>query len=184
MTLSEQQQRKRSKQLSYILRHRPDSIGIELDDQGWVAVDTLLEALSQKHQSWNRPLLEGIVAHCPKQRFAFSEDNTHIRANQGHSVRVELDHPERTPPRWLYHGTVARFLKAIDAQGLRPMDRHDVHLSADTETATTVAKRRGKPVILRVDAAAMHRDGHRFRLTDNGVWLAAEVPPRYLDRNP
>ncbi len=102
MALSEQQQRKRSKQLSYILRHRPDSIGIELDDQGWVAVDTLLEALSKKHQSWNRPLLERIVAHCPKQRFAFSEDNTHIRANQGHSVRVEFDHPERTPPRWLW----------------------------------------------------------------------------------
>ena len=113
-----------------------------------------------------------------KRRFAI--EGTRIRASQGHSVEVDLGLAPATPPSYLYHGTVARNLDAIRAEGLRPMNRHDVHLSADRETATRVGARRDRPIVLAVDAAAMHRDGHIFRLSANHVWLTTAVPPRYL----
>ncbi|HEV7625722.1 MAG TPA: RNA 2'-phosphotransferase, partial [Streptomyces sp.] len=119
-------------------------------------------------------------ASSDKQRYAIDEDGEQVRANQGHSVTVELGLPAAEPPEWLYHGTVDRFLAAIRTEGLRPMNRHAVHLSPDRETATAVGARRGRPVVLPVEAGAMHRDGHTFRMSENGVWLVDAVPPQYL----
>lgn len=171
-----------SKQLSYVLRHRPDSIGIELDAQGWVAVDALLAALAAHGKPIDRALLERVVAENDKRRFALSPDGARIRASQGHSVAVDLDLPVSAPPAVLYHGTASRFMKAIDVEGLRAGARRHVHLSSDVETARRVGARHGVPVVLRVDAARMAADGIDFYLSDNGVWLTAAVAPRYLSR--
>ncbi|MEU3507556.1 RNA 2'-phosphotransferase [Streptomyces longwoodensis] len=167
-----------SKYLSKHLRHQPGRIGLVLDEGGWVEIDTLIAAAAAHGFPFTREELDHVVASNDKQRFAV--DGTRIRASQGHSVDVDLGLPPATPPPYLYHGTVARFLEAIRAEGLRPMDRHDVHLSADRETATRVGARRGRPVVLAVDAAAMHRDGHVFLVSANGVWLTRAVPPEYL----
>lgn len=164
-----------SKRLSRHLRHAPEEIGLRLDAAGWVGIDELLTALG--HGVTRAQLLE-VVAHNDKQRFAIDGDR--IRANQGHSVAVELALPVAQPPPVLYHGTVGRILPKIRQDGLRPMDRHDVHLSATVETARRVGARRGKPVVLEVDTAAMRADGHEFRISANGVWLVAAVPPGYL----
>jgi putative RNA 2'-phosphotransferase len=169
-----------SKKLSLHLRHAPDHIGITLGPGGWVPVDELLSALANHGFSLTRSELDEVVATSDKQRFAFDETGTRIRANQGHSVAVELDLPVASPPEVLYHGTVDRFLPAIERDGLKPMKRHHVHLSPTMDTATAVGARRGKPVILRVDAAAMTAAGFEFRLSANGVWLAETVPPAYL----
>jgi putative RNA 2'-phosphotransferase len=169
-----------SKYLSAHLRHRPERIGLTLDRGGWVAVDDLLAAASRDGFPITRDELDRVVADSDKQRFAFSPDGHRIRANQGHSVAVELDLPVATPPPLLFHGTVERSLPAIRRSGLVPMKRHDVHLSADEETARRVGARRGTPVILTVDAAAMMASGHTFRLSANGVWLVSAVPPEYL----
>ncbi|SDZ10463.1 putative RNA 2'-phosphotransferase [Amycolatopsis xylanica] len=169
-----------SKKLSFHLRHEPDLLGITLDPQGWVSVDVLLRALAAHGFRLTRAELDEVVANNDKRRFAFDETGTRIRASQGHSVPVDLALPDSVPPAVLYHGTVARFLDSIMREGLNPGSRHAVHLSATTDTAITVGARRGKPVILRVDAAAMHADGHKFQLSANGVWLAQAVPPAYL----
>jgi putative RNA 2'-phosphotransferase len=171
-----------SKRLSLHLRHAPEKIGIELGRDGWVAVDELLAALGRHGLAITRTQLDEVVASSDKRRFAFDPTGTLIRANQGHSVPVDLDLPVATPPGVLWHGTVERFLPAIEREGLRPMRRHHVHLSATPETATAVGSRRGTAVILRVDAAAMVADGHEFRVSANGVWLADHVPPRSLTR--
>ncbi|KUH38706.1 MULTISPECIES: RNA 2'-phosphotransferase [Streptomyces] len=167
-----------SKYLSRHLRHEPERIGLVLDAHGWVPVDDLLHALARHGVPLSRAELEHVVASSDKQRFALDGDR--IRANQGHSVEVDLALPPAEPPAYLYHGTVAASLDAIRADGLRPMGRHHVHLSPDRETARRVGARRGRPVVLAVDAAAMHRDGHVFRVSANGVWLTDAVPPRYL----
>ncbi|GGS38092.1 putative RNA 2'-phosphotransferase [Streptomyces daghestanicus] len=167
-----------SKYLAKHLRHQPERIGLTLDEGGWVEIDTLLAATAAHGFRIGREELDHVVAANDKQRFAV--DGTRIRASQGHSVDVDLGLPPATPPPHLYHGTVARHLDAIRAEGLRPMNRHAVHLSADRETATRVGARRGRPVVLAVDAAAMHRDGHVFRISANGVWLTEAVPARYL----
>lgn len=169
-----------SKYLSAHLRHRPERIGLTLDRGGWVAVDDLLAAASRDGFPITRDELDRVVADSDKQRYAFSPDGHRIRANQGHSVAVELDLPVTTPPSLLFHGTVERSLPAIRRSGLTPMKRHDVHLSADEETARRVGARRGTPVILTIDAAAMVASGHTFRLSANGVWLVNAVPPEYL----
>jgi putative RNA 2'-phosphotransferase len=169
-----------SKRLSLHLRHAPQKIGIELGDGGWVDVDTLLAALAAHRFPVSRTELAEVVAENDKQRFAFDETGTRIRASQGHSVAVDLDLPPALPPPVLYHGTVARFLPAIMRDGLLPMARHHVHLAANRETAITVGARRGQPIVLEVDAAAMVTDGHLFRVSANGVWLADAVPPNYL----
>ena len=169
-----------SKQLSYVLRHRPDAIGITLDRAGWVAVDELLAALARHGTALGRAELEAIVDGSDKRRFALSPDGTRIRAQQGHSVPVDLGHAQAAPPATLYHGTVERFLPSIRERGLVRGKRHHVHLSATAETATQVGVRRGRPVILEIDAAAMAADGHRFWITPNQVWLTDAVPPRYL----
>ncbi|MDQ1037425.1 putative RNA 2'-phosphotransferase [Streptomyces sp. V3I8] len=167
-----------SKYLSKHLRHQPERIGLTLDEGGWVEIGTLTAAAAAHGFRFTRAELEHVVAHNDKRRFAI--EGTRIRASQGHSVEVDLGLPPATPPAYLHHGTVARSLDAIRAEGLLPMDRHDVHLSADRETATRVGARRGRPVVLAVDAGAMDRDGHVFRVSANGVWLTAAVPPRYL----
>jgi len=170
-----------SKLLSYVLRHRPDSIGLALDAQGWAAVDDLLARLAAAGHAVDRSLLERVVAENDKQRFAFSADRTRIRASQGHSVAVDLALDPAPPPDLLYHGTASRFLKSILATGLRAAGRHHVHLSADADTARRVGARHGFPAVLRVDAARMRADGIVFYRSDNGVWLTEAVQPRYLD---
>ncbi|MEU0964325.1 RNA 2'-phosphotransferase [Streptomyces sp. NPDC005917] len=167
-----------SKYLSRHLRHQPERIGLTLDEAGWVEIDTLLAAAAAHGFPVTREELDHVVAANDKQRFAI--EGARIRASQGHSVDIELGLPPATPPPYLYHGTVARHLDAIRTGGLRPMSRHDVHLSADRETATRVGARRGRPIVLSVDAGAMHRAGHVFHVSANGVWLTKAVPPEYL----
>lgn len=169
-----------SKFLALHLRHRPERIGIVLDERGWVEVDELLAAAARHGFAISRDELDRVVAGNDKQRFAFDDTGWSIRANQGHSVPVELDLPVTAPPELLFHGTVARSLEAIRREGLRPMDRHAVHLSIDAETARRVGTRRGRPVVLIVAAGAMAASGHEFRVSANGVWLVNEVPPEYL----
>ncbi|WP_432149397.1 RNA 2'-phosphotransferase [Streptomyces sp. bgisy029] len=164
--------------LSKHLRHQPERIGITLDDNGWVGVETLLSAAALHGFAISRAELDHVVTVNDKRRFAVDGDR--IRANQGHTVTVDLDLPPAEPPAYLYHGTVAQALDAIRAEGLRPMARHHVHLSPDRETATRVGARRGRPLVLTVDAGAMHRAGQVFRVSANGVWLADAVPPQFL----
>ncbi|MGW4209924.1 RNA 2'-phosphotransferase [Lentzea sp. NPDC004789] len=162
-----------SKRMSKALRHRPERVGLTLDPAGWVPVTDLLTALGITEAE-----LREVVDRNDKKRFTIDGDR--IRANQGHSVEVDLGLPAAIPPDTLFHGTVARFLDDIMRDGLRPMSRHDVHLSPDRETARRVGARRGRPVILAVDAKAMSDAGHEFRLSANGVWLTGHVPARYL----
>ncbi|MCO1575820.1 RNA 2'-phosphotransferase [Crossiella sp. SN42] len=169
-----------SKRLSRHLRHAPGEIGLELGDGGWVSVDELLKALGQHGFRVSRAELDEVVERNDKRRFAFDETGTLIRASQGHSVAVELGLAEAAPPEVLFHGTVGAALDAIWREGLRPMRRHHVHLSATEETAVRVGARRGKPVVLRVDAAGMSVAGYRFYVSANGVWLTDRVPPEYL----
>ncbi len=170
-----------SKFLSYVLRHDPQSIQVELTPAGWVSVETLLTAARRHGHAITREQLDEVVRSSDKQRFAFSEDGLQIRANQGHSVPVELGYEPAEPPETLYHGTTARFLDAIRRHGLQKRGRHHVHLSATIATAATVGGRRGKPVILAIRAQAMHQDGHVFYVTPNHVWLTDEAPPQYID---
>ncbi|MEU3144366.1 MULTISPECIES: RNA 2'-phosphotransferase [unclassified Streptomyces] len=167
-----------SKYLARHLRHQPEAIGLTLDEAGWVEIETLIAAAAAHGFRFTRAELDHVVTANDKQRFA--TEGTRIRASQGHSIEVDLGLPPATPPPYLFHGTVARHLAAIRAEGLLPMNRHDVHLSADRATATRVGARRGRPVVLPVDAAAMDRDGHVFRVSANGVWLTGTVPPGYL----
>ncbi|MER5960740.1 RNA 2'-phosphotransferase [Streptomyces sp. NPDC002057] len=167
-----------SKYLSKHLRHQPERIGLVLDAHGWTEIDTLLGATARNGFPISREELDHVVATNDKKRFAI--EGTRIRASQGHTVEVDLDLPPAEPPAYLYHGTVADRLPAIRAEGLRPMARHHVHLSPDRETATRVGARRGRPVVISVDAGAMHRAGHVFHVSANGVWLADAVPPEFL----
>ncbi|MEL6545781.1 MAG: RNA 2'-phosphotransferase [Myxococcota bacterium] len=172
-----------SKFLSYVLRHRPDSIGIELDSAGWVNIAELLEHAREHGRTISDEQLAEVVARNPKRRFAISDDGLRIRANQGHSVDVELAYSASKPPTVLFHGTVDRALDAIFREGLKKMNRHHVHLSPELDTATMVGARRGRPVILEVAAQEMHDEGHEFYLSANGVWLTEHVAPRYLRRH-
>ncbi|QNP71664.1 RNA 2'-phosphotransferase [Streptomyces roseirectus] len=167
-----------SKYLSKHLRHQPDRIGLRLDEAGWTEIDALLTAAATHGFRITRDELDHVVATNDKKRFEIA--GTRIRASQGHSIDVDLDLPPATPPPRLYHGTNPRALPSIRTEGLRAMNRHDVHLSPDLATATRVGARRGRPVILTVDSAAMHRDGHVFHVSANGVWLTKAVPARYI----
>lgn len=169
-----------SKFLSLVLRHQPETIGIVLDEQGWVAVEELLQKLKAKGVQLDRNGLQQIVDTNNKKRFAFNEDGTKIRASQGHSLPVNLGYSETAPPAILYHGTAEKNLEAIRKEGLQKQKRHHVHLSGDPETAKTVGGRHGKPVVFEVAAGKMHEDGYRFFFSANGVWLTSGVPPQYL----
>ena len=169
-----------SKFLSLVLRHRPDAIGITLDAEGWVSVEVLLAACAQHGRTISREQLDAVVRTNDKQRFAFSADGSRIRANQGHSLPVDLGLAPVEPPELLYHGTVSRFLESIRRDGLTKGKRHHVHLSPDIQTATKVGQRRGRPVVLVIEAGRMFREGHTFDRSENGVWLTDAVPPDYL----
>jgi putative RNA 2'-phosphotransferase len=169
-----------SKYLSKHLRHEPEKLGLTLAPGGWVAIKELLAACARDHFPITREQLEDVVATSDKQRFAFDPTGTLVRANQGHSTTVDLRLEPADPPALLYHGTTTQNVEAIQREGLKKMARHHVHLSIDVPTATKVGGRHGKPVVLEIDAAAMHRAGHTFYVSANGVWLTDAVPPEYL----
>ena len=170
-----------SKLLSLVLRHVPQTIGVELDAQGWADVDQLLARAAQHGTAISRAQLVAVVTTSDKQRFALNDDATRIRANQGHSLgAVDLGLAPSEPPALLYHGTAERFVDAIRAGGLRKGSRQHVHLSRDAGTASTVGARHGRPVVLEVDAAAMRSAGHLFYMSANGVWLADAVPAAFI----
>jgi putative RNA 2'-phosphotransferase len=173
--------KRKSKFLSLVLRHDPARIGIVLDDAGWTEVAALLAAAAAHGVTITPDELVELVATSDKQRFALSEDGTRIRANQGHSVHVDLQLPQATPPELLFHGTVPAALASIREVGLVRGARHHVHLSADVETASRVGKRRGRPVILTIRAGAMAAAGHAFYRSANGVWLVDAVPPEFIE---
>lgn len=169
-----------SKTLSYVLRHKPEEFGLALDAEGWVSVAELLAALHARGHHVTPKQLHEVVATNDKQRFSLSADGAKIRANQGHSVAVELGLTPVAPPELLYHGTATRFLDSIRKDGLHSGNRQHVHLSADPATAVAVGSRHGKPVVLTVQAGRLHQAGGQFYLSANGVWLTAAVPPEYL----
>ena len=169
-----------SKFLSLVLRHRPETVGITLDAEGWVAVDELLKACADHGRVISRERLGEVVRTNDKQRFSFSPDGLRIRARQGHSVPVELGLVPVEPPELLYHGTVERFLPSIRRTGLVRGKRHHVHLSGDAQTATRVGQRRGRPIVLVIEARRMYGDGHSFYRSENGVWLTDAVSIQYL----
>ncbi|QIR36216.1 RNA 2'-phosphotransferase [Tolypothrix sp. PCC 7910] len=171
-----------SKFLSKYLRHRPEDIGIKLAPGGWVAISELLTACAKNKFPITRQELQLVVENNDKQRFSFDSTGTLIRANQGHSVEVDLQLEAVVPPDVLYHGTGEKSVELILEAGLRKMSRHHVHLSIDIATAKNVGARHGKPVVFAVDAAAMHQAGYSFYCSDNGVWLVYNVPSEYLRR--
>ena len=173
-----------SKFLSLVLRHQPEAAGITLDAHGWADVSELLRGMTDAGQPIDAEMLEEIVRTDEKQRYSFSADHTKIRANQGHSVTVDLELQPVTPPDVLWHGTASRFLESIMQEGLKPMSRQYVHLSPDIETAKKVGIRHGKPVILQIDTKRMHADGFAFYRAENGVWLTGSVPVRYISVTP
>ena len=170
----------RSKFLSLVLRHSPQTIGLKLDEAGWAQTDELLACLARSGRPTSLQDLQILVADNNKQRYSFSADGKRIRANQGHSIKVELGLDAQRPPAVLYHGTATRFLDAIFREGLTRQARHHVHLSESVEVASQVGSRHGKLALLQVDAARMHGEGHVFYRSDNGVWLTDVVPVRYL----
>lgn len=170
-----------SKFLSYVLRHNPEKLGITLDKNGWTSVAILLEKINDGNYSLSMDELEEIVATNTKKRFAFTDDQTKIRANQGHSVAIDLGIASKQPPEFLYHGTVEKFIISIQEKGLIKGSRLHVHLSADKATAINVGSRRGKPVILTVRSGKMHAENYAFYQSENGVWLTDEVPTKFIE---
>ncbi|MBN3792460.1 RNA 2'-phosphotransferase [Burkholderia sp. Ac-20353] len=170
-----------SKYLSYLLRHEPQAIGLQLDQEGWADIDALIAGAARHGQALDRATIEAVVATNDKKRFALSDDGRRIRAVQGHSTpAVQRQYPEQPPPAVLYHGTATRFRESIRERGLKAGARHHVHLSQDLRTAVTVGKRYGKPVVLAIQAGRMHERGFRFFLAENGVWLVDAVPAEFL----
>ena len=171
---------KLSKFLSYILRHNPEMLDLQLDSAGWVKINALIEAINTRDESVTIDEIKNIVELNDKQRFSISGDGCFIRANQGHTVKVELGYAIVEPPCFLYHGTGEKSVDSIRKDGLVKKERHHVHLSPDIETAAKVGQRKGKPVVLTVKAREMYLDKHEFFCTDNKVWLTADVPPEYI----
>jgi len=170
----------KSKLLSLILRHRPESVGIELDESGWTTIDALLDALRKSQRPMSRDELQIVVDTNDKQRFEFSENGLSIRARQGHSIDVALGYEPTTPPEFLVHGTPQQFAPSIRAAGLLKQKRHHVHLHENWQTAIQAGGRRGKPMLLTVLAIKMHLAGHVFFVTKNSVWLTDHVPPEFI----
>ncbi len=175
--------KKVSKFISLALRHDPGAAGIKLDEHGWADVKELIRGVNDTGRDLDLAMLKEIVRTNDKKRFAFNEDGTKIRANQGHSIRVDVELQAAAPPNVLYHGTATRFLGSIlgAGQGLRPGSRLYVHLSGDYDMAVKVGQRHGVPAVLKVDAGRMAKDGHVFYLSENGVWLVEKVSPEYLE---
>jgi len=174
---------KHSKFLSLVLRHKPQTIGIDLDKNGWVDIDILIQKMSDFGKNLTREELYFIVENNSKKRFAINEVDNKIRANQGHSLNIDLGFEAIQPPEILYHGTAQRFLASIFENGLEKRNRHHVHMSANKVTATSVGQRHGKPIISEVKALEMFKDSFQFFLSENGVWLTDKVPSKYLNKN-
>jgi putative RNA 2'-phosphotransferase len=170
------------KYLSLILRHKPETIGIELDSHGWASVDELIDGVKKTYPEISFAFLKEIVSSDNKQRYSFNDDKTKIRANQGHSISVDLELKPVCPPDILYHGTGEKYVNSIDSEGLIKKSRQYVHLSADTDTAKKVGIRHGKPVIYSIDSKKMYEEGYSFYLSENGVWLTNDVPVQYLKK--
>lgn len=167
--------------LALILRHKPQTIGITLNEHGWADVDELIRGI-QQDRPFDIAMLEEIVTTDDKQRYSFNADKTKIRAAQGHSIKVDVELKQMTPPDILWHGTGAKYVDRIDVQGLKKRTRLYVHLSKDYDTAVKVGKRHGEPVVYEVSAGQMAKDGYAFYLSENGVWLTDHVPPQYLTK--
>ncbi|MES2518146.1 MAG: RNA 2'-phosphotransferase [Bacteroidota bacterium] len=178
--ISEKQITNISKLLSLVLRHEPSHIGISLDEQGWTDVDFLISKIQEKGIEINFKTLEYIVESNSKKRFAFNSDSTKIRANQGHSMEVNLAFKATSPPDILFHGTASKFIESIQKEGLLKQSRLHVHLSTDENTALKVGQRHGKPIILKVKALEMMQAGQEFYLSENNVWLTDSVPLKYI----
>ncbi|AUI87582.1 RNA--NAD 2'-phosphotransferase [Vibrio azureus] len=175
-----------SKFLSFVLRHKPDAIGLDLDQNGWANINELINKGngSAEVSDLSYSLIQQVVASNDKKRFLISEDGLSIRANQGHSIKVDLQLKPTEPPEWLYHGTATRFLESIMATGLTSQARQHVHLSTNLDTARAVGQRYGEPVILTINAQQMHQRGLPFYLSENGVWLTEHVPTQYISNRP
>jgi len=175
-----------SKFISLILRHKPETIGITLNDNGWANVDDLINGINKstnkKVNCVTLAILEDIVNSDNKNRYSFNNDKTFIRANQGHSIKVNVDLKEVTPPKILYHGTAEKYINSIRANGLKAMNRLYVHLSDNKQTAITVGSRHGIPIILEIDSTKMFEDGYKFYISENNVWLTNNVPQNYIIR--
>ncbi|KQU76024.1 MULTISPECIES: RNA 2'-phosphotransferase [unclassified Rhizobacter] len=169
-----------SKFLSFVLRHKPDAIGLVLDAQGWASIDELIEKANAAGTPFGREDLLQVVKTSDKKRFSVSPDELRVRAAQGHSVSVELGLSPQVPPPVLYHGTATRFVESIMSEGLKPQERQHVHLSIDEATAQRVGQRHGTPLVLKVDALRMQAQGFTFFMADNGVWLTDQVPAEFL----
>ena len=178
--LNEKETTRISKFLSLVLRHQPQTIGLQLDENGWAAVAELLLKMAEHKMPLLVEDLQHVVATNAKKRFAFNEDGTKIRASQGHSIEVELELQPQVPPATLYHGTSEKSVASILSVGLNKRSRNHVHLSTDTATAIAVGKRHGKPIIFEVATAQMQADGYVFYLSENKVWLTDNVPAKYL----
>lgn len=178
--MTEAERKRVSKFLSLVLRHKPETIGINLDEQGWASTRTLLTKAHYKNLSLSMEQLKEVVETNDKKRFSFSEDYSKIRANQGHSLQVDLGLLPQEPPEILYHGTAVRNLPFIMKEGIQKRNRQHVHLSPDVPTAEKVGSRHGQPVVLQIRAAEMSRAGKKFFLSENGVWLTDEVTPDYI----
>jgi putative RNA 2'-phosphotransferase len=179
-----QQNRRISKRMSFWLRHQPADGGLTLDLAGWAGVQSLLEALRKKGAQIDLADLQRIVATNDKKRFEFDSSGDLIRARQGHSIEVELGYPPVEPPGFLFHGTATRNLESIRKRGLHRAGRRHVHLSTNAKNMIEVARRHGKPVLIRVSAGEMHKTGHSFFHTENDVWLTESVPPEFLEVEP
>lgn len=166
--------------MSLILRHKPEVIGISLDKHGWAVVDDLINGIAKNNEGFNMAILKEIVETDNKQRYSFNDDKTLIRANQGHSIPVDVELEEKEPPKFLYHGTGEKYVSSILEQGLIPKSRLYVHLSKDIETAKNVGRRHGKEIVYKIEAHEMYQDGYKFYLSVNGVWLAKGVPLQYM----
>ena len=180
--MKEHKPRVSSKFLSLILRHKPELIGLELDAGGWAEVDELIEKIRAHGKDLDFDKLNKLVETNDKKRFSFNEDKSKVRANQGHSIVVDLDLEPQAPPEFLYHGTTERFVSEIVLSGLQKMKRHHVHLSNNRSTAIEVGRRHGKTVVFEISAGGMYREGYTFYLSENGVWLTDEVPVFYMKR--
>lgn len=179
--MDEKRKTKISKFLSLILRHKPEVVGLTLEENGWVSVEKLMKACSGYGKSFSFAELKEVVETNDKKRFAFDKTGKRIRASQGHSLEIEIEFEEKTPPAILYHGTAEKNLGVIFTDGLKKMSRHYVHLSADIETAKKVGTRHGKPIIFEINTEKMLEENYKFYISANSVWLVESVPPKFLE---
>lgn len=171
-----------SKFISLVLRHKPEILNLNMDEEGWVNVGDLIAKINNTSFPLTKDVLDEIVVTNDKKRFAYSEDGKYIRASQGHSIDVDLKLESKSPPNYLYHGTGEKFIDSIMENGIKKMNRQHVHLSSDFNTAIKVGSRHGKPHVLSIMANKMEEDGFKFFLSDNNVWLVNEIPSKYIER--